>query len=106
MGNWAYINQDRVVTQIIVADEDFILSGAVGNPNNWIEYSITGEFRKNPASIGGKYDLMRNAFLYVKPYPSWILNEETCQWESPITKPNDGKYYQWDENNLNWILSE
>ena len=105
MGNWAYINQDRVVTQVIVADEDFILSGAVGNPNNWIEYHQKGGFRKNPASIGGKYDLLRNAFLYPKPYNSWILNEDTCKWEAPVARPQDDNYYKWDEESLTWKLS-
>ena len=62
-------------------------------------------FRKNHASIGYTYDEDRDAFIPKKPYNSWILNETTCQWESPIAYPTDGKLYQWDEQNNSWILS-
>ncbi len=61
-------------------------------------------FRKNHAGIGMIYDEDRDAFIPKKTYNSWILNEQTCQWEAPVTKPNDGKKYIWNETNLTWDL--
>jgi hypothetical protein len=63
-------------------------------------------FRKNHAGIGYTYDEDRDAFIPKKPYNSWILNENTCNWESPVAYPTDGKRYNWNEQNLNWELVE
>jgi len=63
-------------------------------------------FRKNHAGIGYTYDEDRDAFIPKKPYNSWILNEQTCNWESPVAYPTDGKRYSWNETNLNWELVE
>ena len=67
---------------------------------------INGEtpFRKNYAGIGFTYDEDRDAFIPKKPYNSWILNEQTCQWEAPVVKPNDGNMYNWNEQIQNWEL--
>ena len=54
-------------------------------------------FRKNFASIGFKYDEARDAFIEPKPHTSWTLNETSCLWDAPITKPDDGKFYVWNE---------
>ena len=61
-------------------------------------------FRKNHAGIGYTYDEDRDAFIPKKPYNSWILNQQTCNWEAPVAKPNDGKKYNWNETNLTWDL--
>jgi hypothetical protein len=61
-------------------------------------------FRKNHAGIGYTYDEDRDAFIPKKPYNSWILNEQTCNWEAPVAKPNDGNMYNWNENLANWEL--
>jgi hypothetical protein len=61
-------------------------------------------FRKNHAGIGYTYDSQRDAFISPKPYNSWILNEDTCLWNPPIDKPNDGNKYKWNEETLNWEL--
>jgi hypothetical protein len=61
-------------------------------------------FRKNHAGIGYTYDQDRNAFIPQKPYNSWILNETTCNWESPISKPDNENKYTWNEENQNWTL--
>lgn len=63
-------------------------------------------FRKNFASIGMSYDQQRDAFIPIKPYNSWILNENTCQWEAPISYPNDGQNYTWNETSKTWDLIE
>jgi hypothetical protein len=60
--------------------------------------------RKNHAGIGMTYDEDRDAFIPKKPYNSWILNEQTCQWEAPIAKPDNENLYRWNEQNLNWEI--
>jgi hypothetical protein len=61
-------------------------------------------FRKNHAGIGYTYDETRDAFIAPKPYNSWILNEDTCQWEAPVAYPTDDKRYNWNEQTLSWDL--
>lgn len=61
-------------------------------------------FRKNFAGIGYTYDEDRDAFIPPKPYPSWLLNEDTCLWEAPVAYPDDGQRYTWNETNQTWDL--
>ena len=61
-------------------------------------------FRKNHAGIGFKYDQYKDAFIPPKPFNSWILNEDTCLWNAPVVKPNDGQDYKWNETIKNWEL--
>jgi hypothetical protein len=61
-------------------------------------------FRKNFAGVGYTYDQTRDAFIEPKPYPSWTLNETTCLWDSPVTYPDDGQRYSWNEDNQTWDL--
>ena len=63
-------------------------------------------FRKNHAGIGYTYDEDRDAFIPPKPFNSWILNEQTCLWESPIPMPQDNNKYNWNEINQNWDIVE
>jgi len=60
--------------------------------------------RKNHAGIGYTYDEDRDAFIPPKPFNSWILNEDTCKWESPIPYPQDNNMYKWNEQNQSWDL--
>jgi hypothetical protein len=60
--------------------------------------------RKNHAGIGYTYDEDRDAFIPKKPFNSWILNEDTCRWEAPVAKPDDGQDYKWNETIQNWEL--
>jgi hypothetical protein len=59
--------------------------------------------RKNYAGIGFTYDEARDAFIAPQPYPSFTLNEDTCQWEAPVALPDDGKDYKWNEETLSWV---
>ena len=63
-------------------------------------------FRKNYAAVGFKYDQTKDAFIPPKPFQSWILNETSCLWESPVAKPDDGQSYDWNETNQTWDLRE
>ena len=112
MSHFAHIDDNNVVTQVIVAEQDFINSGAVGDPSSWIQTSYNtyaGQhknggtpLRKNYAGIGYSYDASRDAFIPPKPFNSWTLNETTCLWEAPTPYPTDGKIYNWNENTLSW----
>tara|TARA_Y100001938_G_scaffold76498_1_gene105846 strand:- start:402 stop:779 length:378 start_codon:yes stop_codon:yes gene_type:complete len=71
------------------------------------EHKLGGTpFRKNYATVGGRYDQSRDAFIPIKPFESWILNETTCQWEAPVPEPTDGQKYFWNETNQTWDLEE
>ena len=78
--------------------------GGVHYTNEQISQDQSKAFRNNYAGIGYYYDSIRDAFIPPKLFPSWILNEDTCLWDSPIPYPNDGKMYTWNEDILNWEL--
>ena len=68
----------------------------------WKQTSYNANFRKHFAGVGYTYDEDRDAFIAPKPFASWILNEETCNWEAPVAKPNDENKYKWSEENQQW----
>ena len=72
----------------------------------WKQTSYNNNIRKNHAGIGYTYDEDRDAFIAPKPYASWILNEDTCQWEAPVAYPDDNNRYTWNESNQTWDLVE
>ena len=103
--------ENGIVTQVIVAEEDFIQTGALGDPAGWIQTSYNtrgGEhpegrpLRKNYAGIGYTYDSGRDAFIPPKPYPSWTLNEDTCLWDCPVAMPTEGGPFVWNEETQTW----
>ena len=101
MSHFAKIN-NNIVTEVIVAEKDFINSGAVGDEFLWIQTSYNGSFRGKFASVGDTYDKAKDAFIAPQPYASWTLNAEFI-WQSPIVKPNDNKSYTWNEDTTNWV---
>jgi hypothetical protein len=102
MSHFAEINSDSIVQRVIVAEQDFINSGQVGDSFNWVQTSYNGNFRKNYAGSGYTYDKSKDAFIAPKPYPSWLLVEATCQWKAPTDMPDDGKMYEWNEATTSW----
>jgi hypothetical protein len=105
MSHFAKLN-NNVVTEVIVSEQDFINSGAVGDSFLWVQTSYNGNFRKNYAAVGYTYDKTKDAFIAPKPYPSWTLVEDTCQWEAPTAMPEDGQAYTWDEDTTSWVAGE
>lgn len=101
MAHYAKIIEGTVV-EVIVADEDYIseLEGT------WVQTSYNSNIRKNYASVGGTYDSTRDAFINPKPYPSWILDETTCQWNPSVEIPDKENKYVWDEDTISWIRIE
>ena len=106
MSHFAKINSSNIVETVIVAEQDFINSGAVGDSFLWVQTSYNNNFRKNYAGIGYTYDKTRDAFIAPKPYPSWTLVEDTCQWTAPTAYPDDGKVYEWNEDTTNWTEAD
>ena len=93
---------NNMVTEVIVAEQDFINSGAVGDSFLWVQTSYNNNFRKNFAGIGYTYDSVRDAFITPQPHASWTLVEDTCQWTAPTAYPDDDKMYTWNEDTTNW----
>jgi len=80
---------------------EFLVTWSGGYPL-WKQTSYNATTRKNYAGVGYIYDPDRDAFIPPTPYPSWLLDEQTCQWKPPTDYPNDGKIYQWDEPTTSW----
>jgi hypothetical protein len=122
MAHFAKLGVGNIVEKVEVVSNDIATTEQAGVDflNNlyktrdvWKQTSYNNNIRKNFAGIGYQYDQTRDAFIAPKPYPSWILNETTCQWEAPVAKPTltqeqiDNKnYYNWNENKKNWELIE
>jgi len=103
---------DGIVTEVLVIEQDVIDTGLFGDPALWVQtsYNTFGgqhpegrPLRKNYAGIGFTYDAERDAFYAPQPFPSWVLDEETCWWDAPTPHPDDGKPYYWDEATLAWV---
>lgn len=119
MAYFAQLDENNIVTQVIVVDDKHEADGENWCKNflggNWKQtsYNTLGgvhllggtPFRKNFAGVNYNYDTGKDAFIPPQPYTSWVLNESTCQWDSPIDYPNDSKKYLWDEDAENWVLA-
>lgn len=116
MAHFAELDENNVVLRVIVGvdhpyDGEAIYQNETGKVWKRTSYNTQSgvhvlggtPFRKNYAGIGYTYDSQRDAFIPPKPYPSWTLVEETCQWISPVSYPTDGNMYQWDEATVSWI---
>ena len=120
MAHYAFLDENNIVTEVIVGKDE------TDTTMNWEQhyaefrpgqrclrtsYNTVGgvhtgggtPFRKNYAGIGYSYDSDRDAFVPPKPYTSWTLNETTCNWESPVARPEvEGKYFTWNEATTSW----
>jgi len=113
MSHFAQIDENNIVTRVLVIEQDVINTGLFGDPSSFIQtsYNTRGNvhilggipFRKNYAGIGYTYDATKDAFIPPRPFNSWTLDEETCLWHSPVEMPTDGKLYTWNEDVLNWV---
>lgn len=118
MAHFAEINSDNEVIRVIVVANDELLDGngveqeSLGVTfcntlfgGTWKQTSYNGTIRKNFAGKSYTYDSTRDAFIPPKPFESWTLNEETCRWQAPVARPDDGNSYNWDEEAGNWVLA-
>jgi hypothetical protein len=104
MSHWAQIDDNNIVTQVLVGpnygDEGEAFFNALGG--TWVKTSYNGNIRKNYAGIGYTYDATFDAFIPPKPFYSWVLDEDTCRWQAPVPYPTDDLMYEWDEELTDW----
>ena len=122
MAHFAKLDENNVVTEVHVvanrdtADVDGVEKEYIGQAfleklfgGTWKQTSYNARIRKNYAGIGYTYNADIDAFVPPKPFASWLLNEETAQWEAPVAMPADAgtgeppKMYSWDEDAVNWV---
>ena len=112
MAHFAKLGTGNIILTVEVVSNDIatteqegvdFLNNLYNTRDVWKQTSYNNNIRKNFASIGFKYDQARDAFIAPKPYPSWILNEDTCQWEAPVAYPTDGNNYTWNEDTTSWV---
>jgi hypothetical protein len=122
MAHFARLDERGRVTEVNVVNNDVLdpsdeeasgiafLTEWSGGDSNWKQTSYNSNFRKNYASVGYTYDSVRDAFIPPKPFASWVLDEDTCLWKSPVpypadgvVHPADGKAYIWDDSTVSWV---
>lgn len=116
MAYFAQLDQNNIVTQVIVVHNNELLDNGTeseskgidfckslyGADTVWKQTSYDGSFRRNFAGIGFLYNQLRDAFIPPRPYSTWVLNNSTYQWEAPVPYPNDNRQYAWDDYTNNW----
>jgi len=115
MAHFAKLDENNIVLHVSVVDNENLLKDDVEDEQTGIDYligvhgggtwkqtSYNNNIRKNYAGIGYSYDATRDAFIPPQPYPSWVLNEDTCLWDAPVAYPDDGNMYQWNEDTQTW----
>lgn len=119
MAHFAELDANGIVLRVIVVDnKDTADATGVEKEHigaafcerlfggTWKQTSYHGNIRKNYAGAGYAFDAARDAFIPPKPFASWVLNEQICQWEAPVPYPTDGERYMWDEATGTWVKSE
>jgi hypothetical protein len=127
MGHYAFLGPSNIVTEVITGKDEHE-PGPDGEVRDWevwygnfrgqvckrTSYNTRGgvhafggtPYRKNYAGLGYIYDEQRDAFIPPRPFSSWVLNEDTCLWDAPVPYPQDGKMYQWSEDDQLWLAVE
>ena len=124
MAHFAQLGPNNIVMNVIVVDNDVLLDengveqeelgiafckSLLGEDTKWKQTSYNSNFRERYAGIGDFYSEKHDKFYAEKPFPSWILNEDTLKWEPPVPVPNvdlDEYYGGWNEEKLDWDLVE
>lgn len=120
MAHFAKLDENNIVLEVLSVNNNELLQEGIeseskgvqcliewsGGYTNWKQTSYNGNIRKNYAGIGFNYDQDRDAFIPPQPFPSWVLNEETCHWDAPVAMPDNGQRYLWDEATTSWVVNE
>lgn len=121
MAHFAKLDENNQVIEVIVVNNEVIIDEngneneqlgidfckqLFGEDTNWVQASYNGNIRKRYPAIGDTYNETLDAFITPKPYPSWILSSDTCDWEAPISKPevSQDQIFIWNENNEEWVI--
>ena len=107
MANFAEVDENNIVIRVLVTDNnlpkegfDWLVSNLGGT---WVQTSYNSSIRKRYAGVGFTYNSELDVFISPKPYESWLLVEETAQWDPPVPYPDDENNYRWDEPTLSWV---
>ena len=125
MAHFCQLDENNIVTKVIVVDNKEIADPFTGQEDEilgiafckkllggkWVQTSYNGNIRKRYAGIGYSYNAALDAFVAPKPFASWVLNNESADWEAPVAQPtltkkqqDDGSFYTWDEETTSWKL--
>lgn len=114
MAHFAKLDENNVVTQVIVIANEELLDNGIESEakgiafcqllfgGNWVQTSYNSSFRKKYAGIGDTYDLTNDVFIAPQPFASWVL-DANFNWQAPASRPTDGKIYIWNEETLAWF---
>lgn len=112
MAHFAEINENNKVIRVIVVPNEEehrgqeFLAQDCNLGGTWIQCSYNANIRKNYPGENWDYDITKDAFIAPQPYPSWTLDEESCQWLPPVARPEDGYYYdKWNEELQKWEIT-
>jgi len=113
MAHYAFLDENNLITEVIVGiDETETIEGLL--PETWyadfrgqvcVRTSYNGRIRKQFAGKGYSYDPIADVFIAIKPYQSWIL-DDNHDWQAPVAMPIDNKFYVWHEESLQWVETE
>ena len=125
MAHFAELDTNNIVKRVLVVNDDYLKDEndneveALGRAHmeqvhggKWVQTSYNNNIRKRYAGIGYQYHEELDAFILPSPFPSWVLIEETADWESPVgpapelteAQVESRSFYKWDEENLEWVL--
>jgi len=109
MAHYAFLDENNIVTEVITGiDETELIEGL--DPETWYgnfrgqvckRTSYNSKIRGIYAGIGFSYNPNEDIFIEPQPYPSWIRSGSF--WQPPVPRPNDDKFYTWDEDTTTWI---
>jgi len=120
MAHFAKLDENNIVLEVLVVSNEVLNNlpfpeseplgieflNSIFGEANWKQTSYNASFRKKYAGKGDSFSQLRDAFIAPQPFPSWLLNETTCQWNAPVPYPDDGKQYIWNEETLSWLEVE
>lgn len=111
MAHYAELDETNVVLRVVVVNNAYEATEADGiawchaffGGGTWVKTSYNGNIRKNYAGPGFTFDAARDAFIPIKPFASWVLDEETCTWTAPVPIPDESGNWRWDEGSMSWM---
>ena len=109
MAHYAFLDENNIVTEVIGGiDETELIEGL--DPETWYgnfrgqtckRTSYNGNIRKQYCGIGYSYNAEADVFVAPQPFASWSL-DSNFDWQPPVAKPTDDKFYTWSEDDLTW----
>jgi hypothetical protein len=110
MAIYSKLNKENKVVDLVVVEDSLAENEGIALLLNITEHTnwkqVDKPNRRGSGGIGSFYNEDKDAFIMTQPYPSWVLNETTCLWEAPISRPDTNNPYNWNETEQTWDLIE